>query len=361
MGLRSNRKKRGNRKSFTRRRKERKGRIYQHGGSNTFPIETVEARADEIRRILETRRTAGLQNWLVLFASFHSPLEKIRFLNPNWIFWDIGVSADDRFGFSGYVNKSSIDILANILKKEFDYIVFDDTKILWETSCLGSNEAVYKGIHTLMNLVKPGGKIVFNGRSYMNWILRKMDNKPSMDIINKETDMIYRYTINNQLYITPYAERLDTQTNLTQYTQFYKFKKDKLPIDVEDDLKSLGPEAIRRLKELYEDPKFLALCNTSKMHDKSCELYKDYYSLKIDDAEYFPIVHKYTSMWSLPTTSPIDPELFDTIIKTMNETDVYEDRDNINFDTDKNYIATRNKLDDLLMELSLVIEAVRVP
>jgi hypothetical protein len=356
MGLRSNRKKRGNRKSFTRRRKERKGRIYQHGGSNTFPIETVEARADEIRHILKTRRTAGLQNWLVLFARFGTPLEKIRFLNPNWVFWDTNVSEEDRFGFSGDVNKSSIDILANTLKQEFDYIVFDDFKFL--NSELGSDEAIYKGIHTLMGLVKPGGKLVCNNRFYMKWILQKMDEKPSMDIVNK--GMIYRYTINNQLYDRPYVERLYSDTNLIHYTRFYSLMKHILPIDVEDDLKSLGPEAIRRLKELYEDPKFLALCNI-KTPGKSCDLYKDYYSLKIDDAEYFPIVHKYTMMWSLPTISPIDPELFDTIIKTMNETDVYEDRDNINFDTDKNYIATRNKLEDLLTKLSLVIEAVPLP
>lgn len=351
MGLRSKHKKRGNRKLVTRRKK---GRRNQRGGGNTFLIEELEAKADEIRRILESRRTAGLQNWLVLFASFHSSLEKIRFLNPNWIFWDIGVSAGDRFGFSGYVNKSSIDILANMFKKEFEYIVFDDPKILREPSCLGSDEAIYEGIHTLMSLVKPGGKLVYNGMYYMDWIIKKMVEKPSMDIVNKETDMIYRYTINNQLYITPYAERFDNQTNLTQYTKFYSSKKDILPIDVNDDLKSLGPESIRRIKELYEDPNFLALCNTKKLV-KSCELYADYYSFKIEDAEYFPILHKYTKMWNLPNKSPIDPELFDTILKIRKDLIAYGESNNMNDDI---YNAMANKQRDLLDKISLVIEAI---
>jgi len=351
MGLRTKHK-RGNRKLFTRRRK---GRRNQHGGGNTFPIEEVEARSDEIKRMLEARRAAGLQNWLVLFASFNTPLEKIRFLNPNWIFWDIGVSADDRFGFSGYVNKSSIDVLANTLKQEFDYIIFDDPKILRESSCLGSDEAIYKGIHTLMRLVKPGGKLVCDDYNCKDLIMKKMDDKPSMDIVNKETNMIYRYTINNQLYDKPYVARFGVQTNLMQYTQFYKSKKDLLPIDVEDDLKSLGPESIDKIKAFYKDPKFLQLCNSPSQISKSCDLYKDYYSFKISEADYYPIVQKYTKMWSLPTTSLIDPELFATILKLRNDLIIYRDSNNANVNID---IKMTNTIMDLIAKTSLVIEAV---
>ena len=352
MGLRSKHKKRGNRKLVTRRKK---GRRNQRGGGNTFLIEELEAKADEIRRILESRRTAGLQNWLVLFASFHSSLEKIRFLNPNWIFWDIGVSAGDRFGFSGYVNKSSIDILAIMFKKEFDYIVFDDPKILRQPSCLGSDEAIYEGIHTLMSLVKPGGKLVCDHYNCKDLIMKKMDDKPSMDIVNKEKNMIYRYTINNQLYDKPYGARFYTQTNLMQYTQFYKSKKDLLPIDVEDDLKSLGPESIEKIKAFYKDPIFLQLCNSPSQFSKSCDLYKDYYSFKISDADYYPIVQKYTSMWSLPTISFIDPELFDTILKIRKDLIAYGESNNMNDDI---YNAMANKQRDLLDKISLVIEAI---
>lgn len=85
----------------------------------------------ELKERLEQRIKQGKKNWLVFFAKYGSPDEKLRFSNENWVFCDVDMNSHDKNDDDRILIALNFDE-KKILKKFlatctslFEYISFD--------------------------------------------------------------------------------------------------------------------------------------------------------------------------------------------------------------------------------------------
>jgi SAM-dependent methyltransferase len=101
---------------------------------------------------LDDRSVQEYKNWLVIYAGYNTIKEKIRFKNPNWIFWDM--NNDERYSIKGLFNEDNLIKLDTILGNTFDYICFDDDVGYYY------NDDKEKIIYRLLKILKPNGVLV---------------------------------------------------------------------------------------------------------------------------------------------------------------------------------------------------------
>lgn len=104
----------------------------------------------EFKRILDMKKN----NWLVFYSGFNTKSEKIRFSNPNWIFYDWNVD-ETRIGIQGNINSYNIKLLSEKLTNCFNYICFD-----WDLfQLINTSDEFIEIIGHLFNLLNKNGKI----------------------------------------------------------------------------------------------------------------------------------------------------------------------------------------------------------
>jgi SAM-dependent methyltransferase len=270
------------------------------GNDNSLKLdeEITEDKIYLFKSKLDERTRLGLKNWLVIYAAFYKDIEKIRFKNPNWIFWDLRESFDDRLGIVGDFNKENLELLSENLKESFDYICFDDNLYYNPTN----NEAF---ISQLLNFLKPSGFLVIEN------IINQKENE--------EDDISKKILIEDSIS-TPFGLSKSNQTILIKILDLIKYNETKkLSIDF-----TLYPNIKEIIKKLFLEVTgedfFSNNCSIilnieeikEKITPEICQRYFENFNEikdKIEDKdietklteEYTEIINLVTDLWELPS------------------------------------------------------------
>lgn len=103
--------------------------------NKTISQEQKISELNRLKESLEKRLQNGLENWLVFFAKFGNPEEKVRFQNENWVFLDLFDSGhqicdnndtDTRILIKlDFDKQEDVKLLFEICPKFFSYMTFD--------------------------------------------------------------------------------------------------------------------------------------------------------------------------------------------------------------------------------------------
>ncbi len=140
------------------------------------------------QRVDKVRQLYG-QVWLVVAASLGSEIERVRFHDPRWVFWNVqisekdGIHADGRLGImgDGLASKNWQSIAAG-LENSFDLIT-DDWAFEYPTDNL------YGILHSMRSMLRVGGQAMMKIQNFDHALTLGLDNEKELDWIEENLDL----------------------------------------------------------------------------------------------------------------------------------------------------------------------------
>lgn len=140
------------------------------------------------QRVDEVRQLYG-QVWLVIAASLGSEIEKVRFHDPRWVFWNLqileedGIHADGRLGIrgDGLVGKNW-QLLAEVLGNSFDFITDD-----WAFEY--PEDEVYNVLRSMHSMLRFGGQSMMKMQNFHH--LLSLENEEVFGWIDEKFNLGY--------------------------------------------------------------------------------------------------------------------------------------------------------------------------